>query len=209
MMTTTPAMDAAAPVKRRVPRAAAIVGSLVMLAVVLAAFAYFSASTRPAPEPLPVPEPVAEVPDAMIDRLDRLETMMRDLTAKLVVSIDTQTAIAADVTTLRLRADAEAEKAAEAARAAAARNAAVQQNRRTARPAARSATPTNMAVLSVDSWGGKPSVVIRDGDGKVQFLTLGDRLPGGGVIGAVQVAEQRITVRHPNGSVSTMVGRSQ
>ncbi len=207
-MTTTPTPDAAAPIKRRVPRAAAIVGSLVMLAVVLAAFAYFSASTRPAPEPLPVPAPVAEVPDAMIKRLDRLETMMRDLTAKVIVSIDTQTAIAADVTTLRLRADAEAEKAAEAARAAAARSAAAQQNRSAARPAARSATP-NIAVLSVDSWGGKPSVVIRDGDGKVQFLTLGDRLPGGGVIGAVQVAEQRITVRHPNGSVSTMVGRSQ
>jgi len=208
MMTTTPALDPAAPIKRRVPRAAAIVGSLVMLAVVLAAFAYFTASTRPAPAALPVPEPVAQVPDAMIERLDRLETMMLDLTAKIGISIDTQTAIAADVTTLRLRADAEAEKAADAARAAAARSAAAQQNRRAAQPAARSAKP-NMAVLSVDSWGGKPSVVIRDGDGKVQFLTLGDRLPGGGVIGAVQIAEQRITVRHPNGSVSTMVGRSQ
>jgi hypothetical protein len=209
MMTTTPALDPAAPIKRRVPRAAAIVGSLVMLAVVLAAFAYFTASTRPAPAALPVPEPVAQVPDAMIvERLDRLETMMLDLTAKIGISIDTQTAIAADVTTLRLRADAEAEKAADAARAAAARSAAAQQNRRAAQPAARSAKP-NMAVLSVDSWGGKPSVVIRDGDGKVQFLTLGDRLPGGGVIGAVQIAEQRITVRHPNGSVSTMAGRSQ
>lgn len=199
--------DAPTPIKRRLSRTSTIAGSLVLLVVVLAAFAYFTVITRPAPVALPAPEPVAQVPDAVVERLDRLETMVRDLTAKISLSIDTQTAIAADVATLRLRAEAEAEKAAEAARQAEERRAA-QQNRRAARPAAQSAAP-KAAVLSVDSWGGKPSVVVRDGDGKVQFLTLGDRLPGGGVIGGVQVAEQRVTVRHADGSVSTLIGKAQ
>lgn len=199
--------DAPTPIKRRLSRTSTIAGSLVLLVVVLAAFAYFTVITRPAPVALPAPEPVAQVPDAVVERLDRLETMVRDLTAKISLSIDTQTAIAADVATLRLRAEAEAEKAAEAARQAEERRAA-QQNRRAARPAAQSAAPKT-AVLSVDSWGGKPSVVVRDGDGKVQFLTLGDRLPGGGVIGGVQVAEQRVTVRHADGSVSTLIGKAQ
>jgi len=208
MMNTSssPSSDAPAPIKRRLSRTSAIAGSLVLLVVVLAAFGYFSVITRPAPVALPAPEPVAQVPDVMVERLDRLESMVRDLTAKMIVSIDTQTAIAADVATLRLRAEAEAEKAAEAARQAEERRAA-QQNRRAARPA-QSAAP-KAAVLSVDSWGGKPSVVVRDSDGKVQFLTLGDRLPGGGVIGGVQVAEQRVTVRHADGSVSTLIGKAQ
>lgn len=209
MMNTSssPSADAPAPIKRRLSRTGAIAGSLVLLVVVLAAFGYFSVITRPAPVALPAPEPVAQVPDVMmVERLDRLESMVRDLTAKMIVSIDTQTAIAADVATLRLRAEAEAEKAAEAARQAEERRAA-QQSRRAARPA-QSAAP-KAAVLSVDSWGGKPSVVVRDSDGKVQFLTLGDRLPGGGVIGGVQVAEQRVTVRHADGSVSTLIGKAQ
>lgn len=198
--------DAPTPIKRRLSRTSAIAGSLVLLVVVLAAFAYFTVITRPAPVALPAPEPVAQVPDVMVERLDRMESMLRYLTAQITLSIDAQTAIAADVATLRLRAEAEAEKAAAAARQAEERRA-VQQNRRAARPA-QSAAP-KAAVLSVDSWGGKPSVVVRDSDGKVQFLTLGDRLPGGGVIGGVQVAEQRVTVRHADGSVSTLIGKAQ
>lgn len=208
-MNTAQTAPSSTGLKRPTFRALSLAASLLLLTIVLAGYAYFSSVTADA-TPDTLPATPAPSQDAVIERLDRLEAMVQTLATQVSTSVAAQAAIAADVTTLRLRSDAAAEAAAAAASAAEARRAAAQQqrqrrvSRRTSTPA-----PAKLAVLSVDTWGGKPSVVIRDDAGKVNFLTLGDRLPGGGVIGAVQVAEQRITVRNPDGSTATLVGKAQ
>ena len=145
------------------------------------------ASTAPAPAPT-----------------EHLEKLVRELSDKIGTALDGQATIQQDIAALREQLEHMAAERATAAKVAVAQRATLQQ-RRTVRPAPPAPAPT-ASVLSVDSWGGKPSVAILGPDGHIQFANQGDRVPGGGVIGAAQVAGQSVTIRNGDGTVSTVVG---
>ena len=138
---------------------------------------------------------------------EHLEKLVQELADKIGTSLDTQTTIQQDIAALREQLEHMAAERASAAKAAIAKRTALQQ-RRTVRPAPPAPMPT-ASVLSVDSWGGKPSVAILGPDGHIQFANQGDRVPGGGVIGAAQVAGQSVTIRNGDGTVSTVVGKEK
>lgn len=202
----------AAPVKRRVPALAIVlVVSFVLCGII--AFGWHLLSTTfvgaigegPA---VTAPQAVA-VPDAVTGRLDHIEKMVRELTEKVGASVEAQTAMQSDVSALREHMDQQAAERVAAARVAVAQHAALQR-RRVVKPTPPPAPPAPTAsVLSVDMWGGKPSVALRGPDGRVQFANTGDRIPGGGVIGSAQASGQTVTIRQADGSISTMTGKEK
>lgn len=207
----TPQFDAP-PVKRRIPKTAIV---LLVLFVFLGIVAFgwhlltttFAGAIGDGPE-VTGSQTVAALPDALTGRLDHLEKMVRDLTDKISASIDTQTAIQNDVAALRERLDQEAAERVAAAKVAVAQRAALQR-RRIVKPTPPPAPAPSAAVLSVDMWGGKPSVALRGPDGRVQFANTGDRIPGGGVIGSAQATGQTVTIRQADGSVSTVTDKDK
>lgn len=202
----TPQFDAP-PVKRRIPKLAIALFVLFVLSGIVA-FGWFLGTAPLATQAETAPQAVAELPDALTGRLDRLEKLVRDLTEKISASIDTQAAIQNDVAALRERLDQEAAERAAAAKVAVAQRAALQR-RRIVKPTPPPAPAPSAAVLSVDMWGGKPSVALRGPDGRVQFANTGDRIPGGGVIGSAQTTGQTVTIRQADGSVSTVTGKDK
>lgn len=207
----TPQFDAL-PVKRRIPKLAIVLTVLFVLCGIIA-FGWnllattFAGAVGVGPA-ISAPEAVAELPDALTGRLDRLEKLVRDLTEKISASIDAQNTIQNDVAALRERLDQDAAERATAAKAAVAQRVALQR-RHTVKPTPPPAPAPSAAVLSVDTWGGKPSVVLRGPDGRVQFANTGDRIPGGGVIGSAQASGQTVTIRQADGSISTLTGKDK
>lgn len=202
----------AAPVKRRVPALAIVLVVLFVLCGIIA-FGWHLLSTTfvgaigegPA---VTAPQAVA-VPDAVTGRLDHIEKMVRELTEKVGASVEAQTAMQSDVSALREHMDQQATERVAAARVAVAQHAALQR-RRVVKPTPPPAPPApTSSVLSVDMWGGKPSVALRGPDGRVQFANTGDRIPGGGVIGSAQASGQTVTIRQADGSISTMTGKEK
>lgn len=202
----TPQFDAL-PVKRRIPKLAIALFVLFVLSGIVA-FGWFLGTAPLATQAEPAPQAVAELPDALTGRLDRLEKLVRDLTEKISASIDAQNTIQSDVAALRERLDQDAAERASAAKAAVAQRAALQR-RHIVKPTPPPAPAPSAAVLSVDTWGGKPSVALRGPDGRVQFANTGDRIPGGGVIGSAQASGQTVTIRQADGSVSTLTGKDK
>lgn len=141
---------------------------------------------------------------------EHLEKLVQELADKIGTSLDTQTTIQQDIAALREQLEHMAAERAAAKVAVSQRLARQRQQHRAVRlvPPAPASAPT-ASVLSVDSWGGKPSVAILGPDGHIQFANQGDRVPGGGVIGAAQVAGQSVTIRNGDGTVSTVVGKEK
>lgn len=196
--------------RRRIPKFVMLLIGLLVIAGLAAISLPLLARFNAAETSAATDKPAADALMTAIDgRLDRLEKLVRDLTAKVAASNETQVAIKGDVAALReefgaLHDRLDKEAAERAAKASVAQRVAVQRRRivKVAPPP----TPT-AAVLSVDMWGGKPSVALRGPDGRVQFANTGDRVPGGGVIGAVQHKGQTVTIRQADGSVSTMTSK--
>lgn len=194
---------------RLLPRKMLLIGGLLLVLGLLGA-GYFvttlatSATPASEPEPLAVaPSPLAVLDEALMherERVTHLETKLAELSDRLAAVDGAVTGTQRDVVELQKRHDREASERA-SARAASVRQ---RQARRPEAPPAPSA-----AVLSVDMWGGQPSVAILDPQGRVSFAGQGDRIPGGGVIGAARVSGQTVTVHGDDGSVSTFMGRDK
>lgn len=203
----TPQFDAL-PVKRNIPKLAIATFVLFVLGGIVAlGWLLGNAPLKGAPAEA-APQAVADLPDALTGRLDRLEKLVRDLTEKISASIEAQNTIQNDVAALRERFDQEAADRASAAKAAVAQRVALQR-RHLVKPTPPPAPAPSAAVLSVDTWGGKPSVALRGPDGRVQFANTGDRIPGGGVIGSAQASGQTVTIRQADGSFSTLISKDK
>ncbi|WP_026259141.1 hypothetical protein [Uliginosibacterium gangwonense] len=61
-------------------------------------------------------------------------------------------------------------------------------------------------ILSIDTWGGRPSIAIKGSDGKLRFVTEGDATTKGR-IGAAHAATGAITIVRPDGSRDTLQTR--
>jgi len=61
-------------------------------------------------------------------------------------------------------------------------------------------------ILSIDTWGGRPSIAIKGSDGKLRFVTEGD-VTTKGRIGAAHAATGAITIVRPDGSRDTVQTR--
>lgn len=188
--------------RRRVPRVILLIAFLALLAAIgTAALTHLANSTPSQPaaaELAPPPEPV--VPAALTSRLDALEKNVKDLVDQVRASIATQEAVQRDVAAIKAKLD----QALVPTAAALHRE---QRPRRIAKvvPVPDSSPPLP-EVLSVDSWGGHSSVVLRDADGRVRFAADGDQVHGG-VIGSANPATQTVVVRRVDGEVITVTPR--
>ena len=195
--------------KRRVPPAVIVVAVLFALVGIIAVGLHLMSSTlsQAADDKSTVPAAESALTAPAPAPTEHLEKLVRELSDKIGTALDGQATIQQDIAALREQLEHMAAERATAAKVAVAQHATLQQ-RRTVRPAPPAPAPT-ASVLSVDSWGGKPSVAILGPDGHIQFANQGDRVPGGGVIGAAQVAGQSVTIRNGDGTVSTVVGKDK
>jgi hypothetical protein len=66
------------------------------------------------------------------------------------------------------------------------------------RTAIEAASPSSLKLISIDMWGGTPSVVIQDGR-DVRFVAEGEQLPSGLKLERADVADQRAVFAGPSG----------
>jgi hypothetical protein len=160
-----------------------------------------AAAAPPIGTPAALPAPPAPVPPELSERLDAMQVSIKDLSAQITTSADKQSAMQTDVAAIK--AYYEKQEAAAQAAAARAKRAAVVQRKPSAAQQQSTVAPV---VLSVDTWDGKPSAVLRGLDGRLHFASTGDRIPFG-TVGAIQAATQTVVIQYDDGSVATLAGR--